>query len=157
MTFDHDAWLTNSRPSTPPAAARSKQSVYLPVVLMATVILILCGIGLALFSGSSPSPGPAPSSDVAGVTETATRDYADALAIAMDALATATEDGEIRNWEQLKNNAQAITKAARQRAFGSVDQLDDRNIPPGDWTDSQRAQVASYLSEKADGHRAALR
>ena len=98
-----------------------------------------------------------PTGDIAGIVEAATLDYNRSLGEAMDAIAAKVADGTVTSREQLKANVQPFTKHAREQSFRPIDEIDNSNIPSGEWDDAAKQKVVSYLREKAKGHRKAAK
>lgn len=163
LAFDPDAWLksqvSKSRPRPKAAIASPGMSPqpggFWRVILFGFVVVltVLLLIGPWFGDDDSSDPDYDPNgSDVSQVVAGAMGGYGSNLADVMNRIADRVDAGEIVSRDQYQSQAQAYTKAARERAFHVIDELDNKHLPAGEWS-SDRSRIARYFRDKAAGHR----
>ena len=151
--MNYDQWLKQQARPVTVAQPQSSGINFLPLVINVVLVAVVAWLilGRANSPGPQPPDPPQPTVDVVEIVEKATRQYAENLARVFDTMADKVASEEINSRADALEFAKTYTLAARTNAFAPIDQMDNDQLPEGDWSNAKDA-VVFYLREKAKGH-----
>lgn len=145
--------LPASQPAQPTKGS-SSWALYLLAILAGWALgMLTCSIFLTTDDGAEPSPNPTPT-NIVSTLEKAERQRLENEAMVSEKLGDMVADGKIQNSRQFAELAKQYSEAARESAFKSVNELNQKIISEpegnGDWN---KVAIKDLQYKKAEAKR----